>query len=139
MEVCIGGRYGTICDEGWDNLDASVVCRQLGFSPYGELRTLSRWIFDGLNFSLLTAGSVAIVNENFGENTLPVSLTKVQCTGSESAIVDCVNSTTPCNPFQDAGVVCQGELAQQLCLNSSTYLLHTCSEVCFLIGSKHAM
>ena len=36
VEVCIGGRYGTICDDGWDNNDASVVCKQLGFSPYGN-------------------------------------------------------------------------------------------------------
>ena len=35
VEVCVGGRYGTICDDGWDSQDASVVCNQLGFSPYG--------------------------------------------------------------------------------------------------------
>ena len=35
VEVCIGGRYGAVCFEEWDYEDASVVCSQLGFSPYG--------------------------------------------------------------------------------------------------------
>ena len=35
VEVCVGGRYGTVCDDVWGYDDASVVCRLLGFSPNG--------------------------------------------------------------------------------------------------------
>jgi len=35
VEICFDGRYGTICDDLWDQEDASVACSHLGFSPYG--------------------------------------------------------------------------------------------------------
>ena len=34
--ICVNDtQFGRVCNTGWTNRDASVVCRELGFSPYG--------------------------------------------------------------------------------------------------------
>ena len=36
VEICISNTYGTVCDDRWDTLDASVVCRVLGYNSTGR-------------------------------------------------------------------------------------------------------
>ena len=43
IELCNGTSFVAVCSDGWDYNDASVVCRELGFSPYGMLSCLF-WI-----------------------------------------------------------------------------------------------
>uniref|UniRef100_A0A1X7U1B7 Deleted in malignant brain tumors 1 protein n=1 Tax=Amphimedon queenslandica TaxID=400682 RepID=A0A1X7U1B7_AMPQE len=86
VEVCVGGRWGTICDDSWGNEDARVVCRQLGYE----------W-----------EGAIAYSFAHFGQGSGPINLDDVQCTGNELLITDCpYNPNHNCNHFEDAGVTC---------------------------------
>ena len=92
VEVCIGGRYGTVCDDYWDELNARVVCRQLGYS--GEAIALKRAFF-GSSPSRL------------------IYLDNVRCNGSEPSLLNCTSNEVGmnnCDHSEDAGVRCNGML-----------------------------
>ena len=36
VEICRNDTYGTVCDDFWNELEALVVCRQLGYNGSGE-------------------------------------------------------------------------------------------------------
>ena len=88
MEVNYNGEWGTVCDDGWDDTDAGVVCRQLGFGSSGT----------------------AISSTGFGQGFGPIWLKYILCTGNESTIASCghlgVGITTGCYHNEDAGVRC---------------------------------
>ena len=87
MEVNYYGEWGTVCDDGWDDTDAGVVCRQLGFGSSGA----------------------AIGSDDFSQGSGSIWLDNVLCTGSESTLASCGHlgvGITSCNHSKDAGVVC---------------------------------
>ena len=39
VEICMNGQWSTVCNEQWDNIDASIVCRQLNNSRFRKNET----------------------------------------------------------------------------------------------------
>ena len=106
MEVNYNGEWGTVCDDGWDDTDAGVVCRQLGFG-------LSGTAIRGIQHS----GKVFLDN--------------VTCTGLETTLARCahygINITKNYNTLGAAGVNCrktQGTYIQYIAMPNPYKELH---------------
>ena len=87
VEVFFSGAWGTVCDDGWDVNDATVVCRQIGHF----------------------AASSAPVQAAYGPGTGPIWLDDVDCIGNETSISQCGHigvGNNNCFHSEDAGAVC---------------------------------
>ncbi|XP_011806976.1 PREDICTED: HHIP-like protein 1 [Colobus angolensis palliatus] len=88
VEVFVGGRWGTVCDDSWNIHGAAVVCRQLGFAYAAR----------------------AVKSAEFGQGgSLPILLDNVRCAGWERNLLECQHNgvgTHNCEHDEDAGVVC---------------------------------
>ena len=81
------GEWGTVCDDNWDDKDATVACRMLGFQA--------------LNFTT-TVGS-------FIPGQGKIHMDEVQCLGNETSLKDCPFigwDRTDCGHKEDVGVSC---------------------------------
>ncbi|NWI22985.1 DMBT1 protein, partial [Sula dactylatra] len=89
VEVFHNEKWGTVCDDSWDFVDAKVVCRQLdcGMVVSAPLRA------------------------HFGQGQGPIWLDDVHCMGTEAALSECRAKgwgVRGCEHGEDASVVCSG-------------------------------
>ena len=84
VEVCNNNLWGTVCDDEWDDADAQVACRQLGF-------------FEGT------------AHFDFPSGTGPIWLDNMKCIGSELSLFNCTANQLGihnCGHEEEAGVEC---------------------------------
>ena len=89
VEIYWNNQWSTVCDDLWDDNDATVICKQLGYSR-GSAR----------------------VSAYFGEGSGFILLDNVNCGGSEFSLFACSHGAFGehnCSHKEDAGVVCFGE------------------------------
>ncbi|XP_078016986.1 neurotrypsin isoform X1 [Epinephelus lanceolatus] len=87
VEVFINGQWGSVCDDGWNDVNAAVVCRQMGFMGVAKARSMAY----------------------FGEGQGPIHLDNVRCLGAEMSLGQCSavgQDSHDCRHSEDAGVIC---------------------------------
>ena len=87
VEILLGGVWGTICDDDFDDYDATVICRMAGYR----------------------GGGIAHKNAAFGRGSGTVWLEGIDCQGNESNLSQCKKAkpgTSACSHREDAGVTC---------------------------------
>ncbi|XP_071819842.1 scavenger receptor cysteine-rich domain-containing group B protein-like isoform X2 [Apostichopus japonicus] len=102
IEIYHNGEWGTICDDDWDEDDAHVACRQLGYPTVDS--------YGGSAYYGDRYGGSASYGESYGEGSGPIMLDDVRCDGSEYMLTQCGHNgwyQHNCGHGEDAWVTCQ--------------------------------
>ena len=110
MEACINGVWGSVCSSDWDDTDAFVTCKQLGYGDAGKTK-VHRKFFAYMYALLLTHHTepISYTNSEFGEGQGPIIFSNLGCEGWEKNIVQCYWSeygSFSCSRDQLVGVFC---------------------------------
>ena len=106
LEVCNGSEWGTVCNDGFHQVDAGVVCKQLGYSRHGTGTPHSTQSYS-IFLTYFVSDAVLLTHLPLDEVWKYTFMTEVACTGSESRLVDCQHSTDiRCDHSSDVGVNC---------------------------------
>ena len=103
VEVQRRGVWGTICDDDFDDVDADVICKQLGFS-----------------------GGAARRSAYFGPGNGKIMLSGLHCSGDEPNVLACPRSRVLdswCDHSEDASVICR----QGMCRLPKSEVVHMCA------------
>ncbi|CAG5135242.1 unnamed protein product, partial [Candidula unifasciata] len=94
VEVYKGDKWGYVCEDGWDLIDANVVCREIGFTR--------------------GAASSKIKNGTLLESQKPnasILLNDLHCSGTENTLHDCPYSLlNDCSHDQTASLECSEDI-----------------------------
>ena len=124
VEVCFNGIWGTICSINWDDQDASVACKQLGYSAEGVTQ-ISKCIcafFTCCKYLTLTIGALSI--GSYPDHVSNVHIIDISCAGTESSVFDCPHTAAipsqSCPNNADAYIQCNGKcrmltIKQKIC------------------------
>ena len=108
VQICYNNAWGSVCDDYWGIADSNVVCRQLGFQPYGTTY-LHHYIK-----SLFSGSHKYYYHNHFGvSNSPPYLYGTFSCSGSENSLINCSKSYSSllnCENNEIAGVHCEGKI-----------------------------
>ena len=111
VEICSNGVWGSVYGGGgWDSLDASVVCRQLGYQRYSSIDRIITSYFDIFIYTCTCIGVEPFRSSSeFGAGTGPILFAYLNCDGTEPTLADCSSSffSFGASHSSDVGVRCQ--------------------------------